>query len=338
MTDFKTFIAKVADGNPLSEEEAAEAFNIMMSGEATPTQIGAFLMALRVRGETIEEITGAAKTMRAKATGVAAPDNAVDTCGTGGDAKGTYNISTAATFVIAGAGVPVAKHGNRSNSSKSGSSDVLDALGVNLAASPETVSKCIEEAGVGFMFAPAHHSAMKHVGPSRAEMGTRTIFNLLGPLSNPAGTKYQVIGVFDKKWLEPLANVLKKLGSKAVWIVHGADGMDELTTTGTTYVAALNENGEVSAFEITPDLVGLEQASADDLIGGDARENADAIRKLLDGEQGPFRDIVLLNAGAALHVAGKAQDLVTGIALAKDSIDSGKAKQAMEQLISLSNA
>ncbi len=337
MTDFKQFIAKAADGNSLTEDEAAQAFNIMMSGEATPSQIGAFLMALRVRGETVEEITGAAKTMRAKAKSVSAPDNAIDTCGTGGDATGTYNISTAAAMVVAGAGVPVAKHGNRSNSSKSGSSDVLDALGVNLGATPETVTNCIEKAGVGFMFAQAHHSAMKHVGPTRAELGTRTIFNLLGPLSNPAGTRFQVIGVFDKKWVKPLAEVLKTLGSKSVWIVHGSDGMDELTTTGTSSIAALKADGSIETFKVTPEEVGLARATLEDLRGGDASENATAITELLNGKAGAFRDIVLLNAGAAIHVAGKASSLKEGVELATESIDSGKAKLALENLIKYSN-
>ncbi|MGH1349667.1 MAG: anthranilate phosphoribosyltransferase [Methyloligellaceae bacterium] len=337
MTDFKQFIAKVADGNTLTEEEAAQAFNIMMSGEATPTQIGGFLMALRVRGETVEEITGAAKTMRSKARSVSAPDNAIDTCGTGGDAAGTYNISTAAAMVVAGAGVPVAKHGNRSVSSKSGSSDVLEALGVNLGVTPETVANCIENAGVGFMFAQAHHSAMKHVGPSRVELGTRTIFNLLGPLSNPAGTKFQVIGVFDKKWIKPLAETLKTLGSKSVWVVHGSDGMDELTTTGASYVAALKADGSIETFEVTPEEVGLTRATPEDLRGGDASENATAITELLNGRAGAFRDIVLLNAGAALYVAGKASSLKEGVELATESIDNGKAKLALENLVKLTN-
>ncbi len=337
MTEFKTFIAKVADGISLNQQEATEAFDIMMSGNATPSQIGGFLMALRVRGETIDEITGAATTMRSKALAVKAPEGAVDTCGTGGDAKGTFNISTAAALVVAGAGIPVAKHGNRSISSKSGSSDVLQALNVKLDITPEIVSKCIHEAGVGFMFAPAHHTAIKHVGPTRVELATRTIFNLLGPLSNPAGTKYQVIGVYDKKWIEPLAHVLKKLGSTSVWVVHGSDGMDELTTTGTSYVAELTTEGSIKTFEINPEDFGITKATPSDLIGGDAEHNANAIHAFLDNKQDPFYDIVVLNAGAAICVAGKAENLREGVEIAKRSIAEGHAKTALEKLVTISN-
>lgn len=336
MTDFKAIIAKVADAVPLSRTEAREAFEAMMSGEATPAQIGGLLMALRVRGETIDEITGAAEIMRAKALPIEAPEGAIDTCGTGGDAKGTYNISTAAAFVVAGAGVPVAKHGNKSISSKSGSADVLASLGVNLDVTPETVANCINQAGLGFMFAPAHHSAMRHVGPSRAELGTRTIFNLLGPLSNPAKTKYQVIGVYAESWVKPLAEVLKNLGAEHVWIVHGSDGLDELTTTGPSAVAELKD-GDIRTFEVTPADAGLQTASEHDLKGGDAVENADAIRTLLDGAQGAFRDIVLLNAAAALIVAGKADTLKSGAQIAGEAIDNGKAKSCLDRLVALTN-
>ncbi|MEM7618845.1 MAG: anthranilate phosphoribosyltransferase [Pseudomonadota bacterium] len=338
MSDFKTYLAKVAQGATLTQHETTDAFDLMMSGKTSPAQIGGFLMALRVRGETVDEITGAAQTMRNKATKVPAPENAIDTCGTGGDAKGTYNISTAAAFVVAGAGIPVAKHGNRSFTSKSGSADVLEALGVNLDVPPEKVSQCISEAGIGFMFAPSHHSAMRHVGPTRAELGTRTLFNLLGPLSNPASTKYQVIGVFDKKWAEPLAHVLKNLGSKAVWVVHGADGMDELTTTDISHITALQENGNITSFDITPEEVGLPRAQPEDLLGGDAKVNASAIQSLLEGTPGPLQDIVCLNAAATLCVVKNSKDLHNGIQIAQDSIKSGRALQCLRKLISLTTA
>lgn len=337
MTDLKAFIGKVADGEHLTEQDAAAAFEIMMSGEATPTQIGGLLVGLRLRGETVDEITGAARTMRAKATPVEAPADAIDTCGTGGDGKGTYNISTCAAFVAAGAGVPVAKHGNRSVSSKSGSADVLKALGVNLDVTPDLVAACIREAGVGFMFAPAHHSAMKHVGPSRQELGIRTIFNLLGPISNPAGTKRQLIGVFSDRWLDPLANVLKNLGSEQVWVVHGSDGLDELTTTGPTKVAELKD-GQVSLFDVTPEEAGLERAQPKDLLGGEADANAAAIHAVLGGDAGPFRDIVILNAAAALIVAGKAANIAEAAALAAEAIECGKARISLEKLVALTNS
>ncbi len=336
MTDFKSLIAKVADGHALSSDDAEAAFDAMMSGEATSGQIGAFLMALRVRGETVDEITAGAKIMRAKAVQVPAPANAIDTCGTGGDASGTYNISTAASFAVAACGVPVAKHGNKALSSKSGSAEVLEKLGVKLDIGPDQIRRCIDEAGIGFMFAPAHHSAMKHVGPTRAELGTRTIFNLLGPLSNPAGAKFQVVGVFDDKWVEPLAHVLKNLGSTRVWVMHGSDGLDELTTTGASRVAELKD-GNVSTFEVTPEEVGLPRAAAADLKGGDPDENTAALRRLLDGESGPYRDIVALNAAASLVVAGKAPTLKDGVQMAGDAIASGAAKTALDKLVAVSN-
>src|ERR1043166_8066919 len=259
MDDFKTLIGKVATGAELSVQESASAFDRMMSGEATPSQMGALLMGLRVRGETVDEITGAVTTMRAKMLGVKAPPDAIDVVGTGGDASGSYNISTCAAFIVAGAGVPVAKHGNRALSSKSGAADVLQALGVKIELTADQVGYCIRDAGIGFMFAPAHHPAMKNVGPTRVELGTRTIFNLLGPLSNPAGVKRQMIGTFSKQWLEPMAQVLKNLGSESIWVVHGSDGLDEITISGPTYVAAL-ENGAVRTFEIAPEDVGLARA------------------------------------------------------------------------------
>src|ERR671936_1724658 len=275
MDDLKSIIGKVATGATLSREEAASAFDVMMSGEATPSQMGGLLMALRVRGETVDEIAGAVTAMRAKMLKVDAPANAIDVVGTGGDASGSYNISTCAAFIVAGAGVPVAKHGNRALSSRSGSADVLAALGVNIELTPEGISRCIKQAGIGFMFAPAHHPAMKNVGPTRVELGTRTIFNLLGPLSNPAGVKRQMVGVFSRQWLEPLALVLKNLGSESVWVVHGSDGLDEITTARPTYVAAL-ENGSVRNFEITPEDVGMSRVRPESLRGGDAALNAAA--------------------------------------------------------------
>ncbi len=336
MSDFKTLLAHVATGAPLNLAQARQAFEIMMSGDATPAQIGGFLMALRVRGETVDEITAAASVMREKVLRVDAPMDAIDTCGTGGDASGTFNISTAAGFVVAACGVPVAKHGNRALSSKTGSSEVLMALGVNIETSPELVSECVRKAGLGFMMAPRHHGAMKHVGPARVELGTRTIFNLLGPLSNPAGTKRQLIGVFAKQWVEPLAQVLGNLGAERAWVVHGSDGLDELTTTGPSYVAAL-ENGQVRSFDIHPADAGLELAQPVDLLGGDSEANANAIRDLLAGHKGAYRDIVLLNAAAALIVAGKAADLKAGAALGADAIDNGKAALVLERLIAISN-
>src|SRR4051812_48755629 len=254
----KAFLAKTAARMPLTREEAEAAFNIIMSGEATPTQIGGFLMALRVRGETVDEIAGAVAAMRGKMTPVAAPEGAIDVVGTGGDASGTYNISTCSAFVVAGAGVPVAKHGNRALSSKSGSADVLGQLGVKIDLKPEEIATCIQEAGIGFMFAPNHHSAMRHVGPSRVELGTRTVFNLLGPLSNPAGVKRQVIGVFARSWIEPMAEVLGNLGSERVWVAHGEGGFDEITPTGTTWVAEFRD-GVVRTFEITPEMAGVQR-------------------------------------------------------------------------------
>jgi anthranilate phosphoribosyltransferase len=336
LADLRGAIAKVAAGNSLTQEEAAEAFDLVMSGAATPAQIGALVMGLRVRGETVDEIAGAARAMRAKVLTVRAPEGAIDTCGTGGDGKATFNISTCAAFVVAGAGVPVAKHGNRAISSRSGSADVLKELGVNIEASPESISRCIAECGLGFMFAPAHHAAMRHVAQVRTELGTRTIFNLLGPLANPAGAKYQIIGVFGKEWVEPIAQVLALLGTIRAWVVHGSDGLDELTTTGISDVAVV-DGGRVSTFRISPRNAGLPDARPEDLTGGNAVENAAHIRAVLGGLKGPLRDIVLLNAAAALLVAGKASTLREGVALASESIDSGKALAVLEALVPLSH-
>lgn len=337
MEKFRALIGKVATGAALTQEESAHAFDKMMSGEATPSQMGAFLMGLRVRGETVDEIAGAVATMRSKMTTVVAPANAIDVVGTGGDAAGSYNISTCAAFIVAGAGVPVAKHGNRALSSKSGAADVLGALGVNIELKPEGISACIREAGIGFMFAPSHHPAMKHVGPTRVELATRTIFNLLGPLSNPAGVKRQMVGVFARHWIEPLAKVLGALGSEKAWVVHGSDGLDEITTTGPTHVAEL-EGGKVKLFDISPADVGLKQAQPGELKGGEAIYNAEALRAVLDGQVGPFRDVAMFNAAAALLVAGKAENLKDAAALAEKSIDSGAAKARLEKLVAVSNA
>jgi anthranilate phosphoribosyltransferase len=335
--DFKGLIAKVASGASLTREESAHAFDRMMSGEATPSQMGGLLMALRVRGETVEEITGAVTAMRAKMLKVEAPPDAIDVVGTGGDASGSFNISTCAAFIVAGAGVPVAKHGNRALSSRSGAADVLGALGVKIELSATQVGECISQAGIGFMFAPAHHPAMKNVGPTRVELGTRTIFNLLGPLSNPAGVKRQMIGVFARNWIEPMAHVLQNLGSECVWVAHGSDGLDEITTSGPTSIAAL-ENGKVRVFELAPEDVGLKKAAPETLRGGDAETNATALMAVLQGTKGPFRDVALLNAAAALAVAGKANDLKDGVALAAKSVDSGAAKDRLDKLVAVSNA
>ena len=336
MTKFHPFVEQAASGATLSNDEAATAFDLMMSGDASAVEMAAFLTALRVRGESVDEIAGAARIMREKVTKVAAPKHAIDTCGTGGDASGTYNISTCTAFVVAGAGVPVAKHGNKSISSKSGSADVLASLGVNLDVTPELVSKCIAQANIGFMFAPAHHSAMKHVGPVRQELGIRTIFNLLGPLANPAGTTRQVIGVYSNQWTRPLADVLKKLGAEHVWVVHGSDGLDELTTTGATSVAELKD-GNIKEFQVTPEDAGLSRSNMDDLKGGDAEENATALSAVLNGAPSAYRDIVLMNAAAALIVAGKAGNLKVGANLASQSIDGGHAKAALDQLVAITN-
>jgi anthranilate phosphoribosyltransferase len=336
MTSFKALISKVADGKSLSREEAKEAFDVMMSGEATPSQIGGFLMSLRVRGETVDEITGAVQSMREKMLRVPAPSDAIDIVGTGGDASGSYNISTTAAFVAAGAGLKVAKHGNRALSSKSGAADTLAELGVKLDIGPETIARCINEAGLGFMFAPAHHSAMKHVGPTRVELGTRTIFNLLGPLSNPAGVKRQVTGVFSRAWLEPLAHVLNNLGSERVWVAHGTGGLDEITAAGVTFVAELKD-GHVRSFELTPEEAGVPRGKLDDLRGGEAQQNAHALREVLEGSENGFRHAVL-TAGAALLIAGKARSLKEGTALAAESIASGRAKAVLDKLIAVSNA
>ncbi len=335
MSGLKPYLAKAATGGVLSQDEAHDAFGIIMSGEATPGQIGALLMALRVRGEHVTEITGAVSAMRARMVAVEAPETAIDIVGTGGDNSHSVNISTASAFVAAACGVPVAKHGNRGLSSLTGAADVLMALGVKIDLPPERISACIREAGVGFMFAPAHHPAMRHVGPVRAELGTRTIFNLLGPLSNPAGVRRQMVGVFAPEWVEPVAQTLKALGAERAWVAHG-DGLDEITTTGETRVAALAD-GTVRVFTVTPEEVSLSRHAREDLRGGDAAFNAAALRAVLDGRHGAYRDTVLMNAGAGLVVAGTASDLADGVRQAADAIDDGRAVAVLERLVEVSN-
>ena len=336
MDNLKPIIAKVATGATLSRDEAASAFDAVMSGEATPSQMGGLLMALRVRGETVDEITGAVSAMRAKMLRVTAPADAVDIVGTGGDGSGSVNVSTCASFIVAGAGITVAKHGNRALSSRSGAADVLSSLGVKIDLSPDEVGRCIREAGIGFMFAPAHHPAMKNVNPSRVELATRTIFNLLGPLSNPAGVKRQMVGVFSRQWVQPLAHVLKNLGAESVWVVHGADGLDEITLTGPTSVASL-ESGNIRTFEVSPEEAGLSLVAGEALKGGDATANAVALQGVLDGKPGAFRDVALLNAAAAMIVAGRAKTLKEGVAIGREALDSGAAAARLKQLIAVSN-
>ncbi|MFT3730577.1 MAG: anthranilate phosphoribosyltransferase [Hyphomicrobium sp.] len=327
---------RIADGETLGDEGMQQALDLLMSGIAPPVAMGAFLMGVRVRGETTEEITGAAKFMRGRMTTVDAPPGAIDIVGTGGDSRGTYNISTAATFVAAGAGAIVAKHGNRAVTSLSGASDVLTALGVKLDVPPVIVSRAIADAGVGFLWAPLYHPSFKTWAPIRADLGLRTILNLLGPLCNPAQVTRQVLGVYDRKLVEPIAEVLRKLGSVHAWVVHGADGMDELTTTGITHVAELKD-GDIYAFDLSPEDAGLARSSIDELKGGDAATNAAAIHALLQGEPGPYRDIVLLNTAAALVVADKAESLAEGIEKAEASIDSGRASRALDRLVAVTN-
>jgi anthranilate phosphoribosyltransferase len=335
ISDLKPLLAAVAAGRRLSESEAEAAFEIIMSGNATPSQIGAFLMALRVRGESVDEITGAARIMRAKALAIEAPPGTIDTVGTGGDGSGTFNISTASALVVAGCGVPVAKHGNRAFSSKSGAADVLAALGVNIDCEMEIVRRCLWEVGICFLMAPRHHSATRHVGPTRVELGVRTIFNLLGPLSNPAGTRRQLVGVFASEWVRPIAEVLGRLGAEHVWVVHGS-GIDELTTAGTTTVAEYKD-GRLVEFEVEPEEAGVKPARLEQLKGGEPAHNAALTRDLLGGAQGPLRDVVLLNSAASLIVAGRAASLRQGAELAAQSIDSGAAREVLEKLVAMTN-
>ena len=326
----KPFIARAATG-PLTRREAEAAFAAIMEGEATPAQVGGFLMALRTRGETVDEIAAAATAMRAKCVRVHAPEGAIDIVGTGGDAKGTLNISTATAFVVAGAGVPVAKHGNRNLSSKSGAADVLGALGIEVMVGPEIVERAIAETGLGFMMAPMHHPAMRHVAGPRGELGTRTIFNILGPLTNPAAVRRQLTGAFSRAMIRPMAETLAALGADRAWVVHGADGTDEISIAGPTFVAELR-HGRVTEFEVTPGDAGLPEHPLAAIIGGSPAENADALRALLGGAPSAYRDAVLLNAAAALVVAGRAADLVAGVAQARNAIASGAAMDKVRAL------
>jgi len=335
-TALKPILNQVADGIALSAEQAEHAFGIIMSGDATKAQIAGFLMALRVRGETVDEITGAVKIMREKSLKVNAPQEAIDIVGTGGDASGTFNISTGAALVTAGCGVPVAKHGNRALSSKSGTADVLSALGVNLECDMDLVKRSIWEAKIGFLLATRHHSAMKYVMPTRVEMGVRTIFNLLGPLSNPACVKRQLTGAFSRHWIVPMAETLGNLGTEMAWVVHGSDGLDEITTTGPTFVAQIKE-GELTEFEISPLDAGLPTAKPEALKGGTPEQNAFAMKAMLEGEPSAFRDCVVLNSAAALVVAGKVNNLKEGATLAQVAIDSGNAMKTLNSLVSLTN-
>jgi len=335
--DIKGALNRIADGKDLTGTEMRQVMDIIMSGEATASQIGAFLMGMRVKGETVGEIAAAVSIMRNKMVPVEAPANAIDIVGTGGDGAGTLNISTGASIVVAAAGVPVAKHGNRALSSKSGSAEALQKLGISLELTPEQISACIREAGIGFMFAPNHHPAMRHVGPTRAEMGVRTMFNLLGPQSNPAGVKRYLLGVFDNEWVEPVAAALLANQAQAAWVVHGDSGLDELSTTGPSFVCQI-KNGNLTSFEVTPEDAGLPRARIEDIVGGDPEHNAGELRKLLDGARGAYRDIVLLNAAAAFIIADKVQTLPEGVAMGAEAIDSGKARGTLDRLVAVSGA
>ena len=333
----KSLLAQLAEGGALSEEQAEAAFRCILAGEASQGQIGAFLMGLRQRGETISDITAGARVLRDQLVAVPTAADVIDTCGTGGDGSGSYNISTAVAFVVAACGVPVAKHGNRALSSKSGSSQVLEALGVALDLTPEQIGQCLDTTRMGFMFAPHHHAAMRHVGAVRQEMGIRTIFNLLGPLANPARAKRQLLGVFDEKWVVPLAETLRNLGSIRAWVVHGSDGMDELTTTGPSQIAELKD-GHIQTFTLDAQDYGLARARADELAGGTPEENAEAMRQLFAGAHGAYRDIVVLNSAAALVVADHAQDIAEGLQQADQALSSGAAANVLDQLAALTQS
>jgi anthranilate phosphoribosyltransferase len=329
--DLRPLIGTAAD-RPLTRAEAETAFGILFEGKATPAQIGGLLMALRTRGETVAEYAAAAAVMRSKCNRVSAPEGAMDIVGTGGDGKGTLNISTATAFVVAGAGVTVAKHGNRNLSSKSGAADALGQMGINVMVGADVVERALAEVGICFMMAPMHHPAMAHVGPVRAELGTRTIFNILGPLTNPAGVKRQLTGAFTRDLIRPMAETLGELGSDRAWLVHGSDGTDELTITGISWIAALETDGTIHEAELHPEDAGLPVHPFDDILGGSPAENAAAFRALLDGAQSAYRDAVLLNAAAALTIADKATDLREGVSMATESIDSGAAKAKVTAL------
>jgi anthranilate phosphoribosyltransferase len=332
---FKPFLAKIAARAPLTRDEAEQAFGLMLGGEATPAQIGAFLMGLRVRGETLDELTGAVAAMRARMLRVEAPANAIDVVGTGGDGAQTYNISTLAAIVVAACGVPVAKHGNRAASSFSGASDVLTGLGVRIGIPPREVENCLREINIGFMTAQAHHPAMALVAPMRKELGVRSLFNLLGPLSNPAGVTRALIGVADPQWMDHIAHTLDALGAEKVWVAHGTDGLDEITTTAPTEILEL-DHGKLRRFVVTPEDAGLPRAKLGDLRGGDPAHNAGALRAVLNGAQNAYRDIAVLNAAAALVVAGAAEGIDVGARRAEAALDSGKARDTLENLIRLS--
>jgi anthranilate phosphoribosyltransferase len=336
MDSFKPLIARIATGATLTREEARDAFEALLSGEVTHAQAGAFLMGLRVRGEALSEIVGAVEAMRSRMLRVAAPANAIDIVGTGGDGSGSYNVSTLAAILVASCGVPVAKHGNRAASSKSGAADVLTALGVRISLSPPELEGCLAEAGLCFLFAQTHHASMRHVGPVRTELGTRTLFNFLGPLSNPAGVKRQLVGVPSTAWMLPLTETLRELGSEVIWTVHGSDGLDEITTTGPTEILIL-EKGEIRQATVTPEECGLARARPEDLKGGDPAHNAAALRAVLEGRAPAYRDIGLMNAGAALVVAGIVPDIAEGVARARASLDSGAAKATLDKLVAVSN-
>jgi len=332
--DIKGALARIAEGKDLTGTEMRDVMEIIMSGEATAHQIGAFLMGMRVKGETVGEIAAAVSILRRKMIPVDAPVDAIDIVGTGGDGAGTLNISTGASFVVAAAGVPVAKHGNRALSSKSGSAEALQKLGIELDLSPERIAACISEAGIGFMFAPNHHPAMRHVGPARAEMGVRTMFNLLGPQSNPAGVRRYLLGVYDREWVEPVAAALLANQAQTAWVVFGHSGLDELSTTGPSFVSQIRD-GNLTSFEVTPEEAGLERVSLEDIVGGDPEYNAATLRRMLDGEKGPYRDIVLLNAAAALIISDKVETLRDGVAMGAELIDSGRAKATLDKLIAV---
>lgn len=336
MSAFAPLLAAAQSGRALSRDEMRTATGFLLDGAVTEEEIASFLLALKARGETVEEIVAAAEAMRARALKVSAPDDAIDVCGTGGDGAHTLNISTAVAFIVAGCGVPVAKHGNRAASSKSGTADVLQALGVNIEAAPETTARAIREAKVGFMWASHHHKAFAQVAAVRKKLGVRTLFNALGPLTNPAGARRQLMGVYDRALIEPLAKSLVELGADHAWVVAGSDGLDELTTTGPSHVAEAKD-GAVAGFTVLPEDAGLSRAKADDLKGGGPESNADALRALLSGAPGPYRDIALLNAAAALIVAGRTATLRDGFALGARSIDERRAEKALADLIAISN-
>ena len=336
MIDIKSTIQSIISGDSLSEVESENLFTEIMDGNLSNIQISSILTALSIKGENVSEIVGATKVLRKKSLSVSAPKNSIDTCGTGGDKLGTYNISTAVSFVVAGCGIPVAKHGNRKASSKSGTADVLEALNININCTPDNVSECLKSANIGFLFAQNHHSAMKNVAPVRSELGIRTIFNIIGPLSNPANAKKQLLGVFDRKWLVPLAESLKNLGSERAWIVHGTDGLDEISISGDTLICELKDY-KITNFTLNPSDAGLKISPITEIKGGDPLYNAKAILNLLDGEKNAYRDIVLINAAAALMISGKVDNITDGVVIASESIDSGAAKNALNKLQKISN-